>query len=501
MQSDSRIKPTNHLLNKINSYKLKYSLVKNILFIFLVCFFSYSANGQSKSKENLSDAFQLIDKWLEAQIEYDNIPGISVGIVKNQELIWSKGYGSSDISKKVRSTAVTVYGICSISKLFTSVAIMQLYETGKLRLDDTVSYLLPDFNIQQQFKESGPITIRSLLTHSSGLPRESDYPYWSSPDFKFPSQQQVYDKLGKQQTLYPASEYFQYSNLGMTILGEVVEKVSGKPYETYVEENILKPLRLNNTLPHLPKSLWGNKMATGYSAIKRDGSRESIPLYDANGIKAAAGFSSTVEDLALFASWQFRLLNNGGQEILKSSTLKEMQRVQWTDPDWKISRGLGFEIRQQDGKTLIGHWGDCPGYRTILLIEPKEKFAYIVMINAMVDINMYANQIRNIILKAQDEKTVTVDSVDFSQYAGMYDIQPWSSEINLIPWYGKLAVVEFPSHSPLEGMTFLKHIKDDTFRRVRSDETLGEEIIFEKDKKTGKVLRMYWDSNFFKKLK
>ena len=473
--------------------------MKKILLLLPVCFFSYCVTAQFTS--NLSDAVQLVDKWLEAQQAYDHIPGLSVAVVKDQQVIWSKGYGTSDANKKISTSPTTIYGICSVSKLFTSVAIMQLYEAGKLRLDDSVTSLLPGFNIQQQFKESGPLTVRSLLTHSSGLPRESDYPYWSGPDFKFPSRQQIDEKLLLQQTRYPASTYFQYSNLGMTILGEIVEKVSGKSYEAYVEENILKPLQLTNTLAHLPKALWGNKMAIGFSSIKKDGSRESLALYDANGIKPAAGFSSTVEDLALFASWQFRLLKNGGKEILQLSTLKEMQRVQWIDPDWKTTWGLGFAVWQDNGKTLVGHGGDCPGYRTMLLMEPKEKMAYVVMANAMVDVSMYTNQVRNIINKARDENPFASGNTELSVYAGNYDTQPWNSESIIVPWYGKLAVIDLPSNDPLDGIHFFKRVKDDTFQRVRSDNTLGEELVFTKDKITGKVINFTWDSNTFKKTK
>ncbi len=282
-----------------------------------------------------ADALQLIDSWIAAQKDYMDLPSISVAIVKDQETIWSKAYGLANTDGKVTASTTTLYSICFISKLFTSLAIMQLYDAGKLRLDDNIETLLPNYDLKQQYKESGPVTIRSLLTHSSGLPRESDFPYWTGPDFPFPTQAQLNARLGEQQTLYPSSTYFQYSNLGMSLLGEVVEKVSGQPYDKYVEENILKPLRLNSTFTYIPKEEWGKKMAIGYGAIKREGTRDKVNLFDTKGVKAAAGFTSNVEDLARFASWQFRLLSNGGTEILKSSTLKEMHRVQWVDPDWK----------------------------------------------------------------------------------------------------------------------------------------------------------------------
>ncbi len=446
------------------------------------------------------DAFNLIDKWMEAQRDYQHLPGISAAIIKDQDIIWSSAYGQSNLGDKVKTSTTTLYSICSISKLFTSVAIMQLYDAGKLRLDDPVEKVLPSFNIKQQFKDSGPVTIRSLLTHSSGLPRESDFPYWTGPDFPFPTAQQVDARLGEQQTLYPASTYFQYSNLGMSLLGEIVEKVSGKAYDQYVEENILKPLRLTNTHPYMPKEQWGKQLAVGYGALKRDGNRDKVALFDARGITAAAGYSSNVEDLARFASWQFRLLEHGGTELLKSSTLKEMHRVQWVDPDWKTHWGLGFVVSQSDGATLVSHGGSCPGYRTTLQLDPKNKMAYTVMINAGGESpEKFARELRNMINKIPKDKADKKTIPDLNIYSGRYSAQPWGSEEIVVPWYGDLAILGLPTENPDEAMTLVRHVSGDTFRRIRDDKTLGEEITFERDK-AGKVVKMWHHSNFSAKV-
>jgi CubicO group peptidase (beta-lactamase class C family) len=457
-------------------------------------------NAQT-SNTDYSDAFRLLDQWIAAGRDYGHLPGISVAVVKDQETIWSKAYGYSNLANKVPATTNTLYSICSISKLFTAIAIMQLYEEGKLRLDDPVTSVLTDFSLKQQFKDSGPITIRSLLTHSSGLPRESDYPYWTGPDFPFPTESQVNSKLSSQQTLYPASTYFQYSNLGLTLLGEIVEKVSGKKYKEYVEEKILKPLQLNATHPYLPKEEYGKKLAIGYSAISREGNREPVALFDARGITAAAGYSSNVTDLARFASWQFRLLEKGGTEVLKTSTLKEMQRVHWIDPDWTTSWGLGFSVSKQGTTTLVGHGGSCPGYRSTLQMDPKEKLAYTVMINAGGESpEFYAREIREVISKIPKEKQALKPEVDLNKFAGLYSSQPWSSEFLVTPWYGDLAILELPSANPDESMTLLRHVEGNKFRRVRSDKTLGEEHIFETDS-NGNVVRVIRHSNYSMKIK
>jgi CubicO group peptidase (beta-lactamase class C family) len=467
--------------------------------IFLTCLamlLSVNLSFSQTPPTDYKDAFRLIDSWVDAQKDYKDLPSLSVAIVKDQQTLWSKAYGTANIDAKTPASTTTLYSICSISKLFTSVAIMQLYDAGKLRLDDTIDTHLPNYNLKQQYKSSGPITIRSLLTHSSGLPRESDYPYWTGPDFPFPSQDQLYAKLGQQETLYPSSTYFQYSNLGMSLLGEVVEKVSGQPYSKYIEDNILKPLKLNATHPYIPSDEWGKKMAIGYGAIKRDGSRDRVNLFDAKGITAAAGFTSNVEDLAKFATWQFRLLNTESTEVLKPSTLKEMQRVHWVDPDWKTYWGLGFSISQPEGVTIVGHGGSCPGYRTTLQLHPKEKMAYTVMINAGGESpEFFAKEIREIMSKIPKEKSVNKNSVNLEQYAGLYSSQPWGSEKIITPWYGDLAMLGLPNDSPDENMVVFQHISGDTFKRVRKDKTLAEEIKFERDA-SGKVVRVLQHSNY-----
>ena len=133
--------------------------------------------------------------WLDAQKDFEQLPGISLAVVKDQEVIWKTALGYSNPDEEQAADTSTIYSICSISKLFTAVAVMQLFEEGKLRLDDEVADILPWFELEQNFEYSGPITVRSLLTHSSGIPRESNQPYWTGPDFPFPEREPIIEGL------------------------------------------------------------------------------------------------------------------------------------------------------------------------------------------------------------------------------------------------------------------------------------------------------------------
>ncbi len=443
----------------------------------------------------------VIDTWIEAQLAFENIPGISVAIIKDQQLVWSKGYGYADVENKVPMKAETICSICSISKLFTSVAIMQLWEQGKLRLDDSVSMYLPDFKVKQEF-ESVPITIRGLLTHSAGLPRESDQAYWTWP-FNFPTEKEINDRLDDQSTLYPSSREFQYSNLGMALLGQIVAKVSGMPYEQYVQEKIIRPLGLSNTRPYMPKELYGRELAKGYSGLSRDGKRRLMPFFQANGIAAAAGFTSTVVDLGKFAEWQNRLYKSKTPEVLKQSTLREMQRVQWYDPAGNSNWGLGFVVRNDGGKTIVGHGGSCPGYRSILRLDPASGIGVVVFCNAAgASPEKFADGILKILDKYKSTPA-SATTASLADYTGIYDGTDWGSEAAVATWKGRLLMYSLPSNDPLAAATlplFKPTSTANEFRFERKDDLPGVPLRFQRDA-AGKVVSFTIHGNMTKKVR
>jgi CubicO group peptidase (beta-lactamase class C family) len=472
--------------------------MKKLLILIISVGMIFTAFAQEE-KQDYSDAFKIIEVWLDAQKDFDKLPGISAIIVDDQDVIWEGAYGFANPEKEVKASPKTLYSICSISKLFTSVAIMKLYDEGKLRLDDEIGDLLPWYDLKQAYPESGPITVRSIMTHSAGLPRESAYPYWTAPEFDFPCREEVKEKLGDQKTLYPASTYFQYSNLGLSLLGEIVEEVSGVDFDEYIEKNILKPLKMKDTRTVLPEKKHGKELAVGYGMLDRKGVRGKLDIFQAEGIKPAAGFSSNVTDLAKFASWQFRLRDAKEAEILKPATLKNMHNVHWMDPDFDLTWGLGFYVYQRNGNKWAGHNGSCPGYKTTLQLDLDNKMAYSVMINCNGNSPWsYAHGMNEIIQEAQGESYD--GDILLSDYVGNYSEQPWYAETYIGSWYGKLVCMDLPAEDPVDAMTFLEYVDKDTFRRIRDNGELGEYVTFERDE-SGKVYRYKWFENYSVKIK
>ncbi len=490
-------------------------LLSRKFLLFICCFFAFPSTlafaqdqAEQTSKEKtlshpeIRGALAAIDAWLEGVRIYENIPGISVGIVTDQDLIWSNGYGYSNIESERPASADTIYSICSISKLFTSIGIMQLRDADKLTLRDPVGDHLDWFNISQAHDGSGPITIESLLTHSSGLPRESDFPYWRGPDFPFPSREQMIERLGTQQTLYPAQRHYQYSNLALSIAGEIVQARSGQAYPDYITDNILDPLNMTSTRSHYPEELRGEQLAIGYSGLSRSGTRDPVKPFFTAGISPAAGFTSSVDDLARFASWQFRLLEEGGHEVLDANTLREMQRIHWLDADDGWMFGLGFELWNVNDIAVAGHGGGCPGYITNFLVAPRQEIAVIALTNAGDGpAQRLTTNLLKIISPALKAAQTPSDKAmpDFSMYEGNYEYPPWGGEIAIRQWGEQLVSIGIPSDQLDKAMTRLEHVGDHTFIRLTDDDERREAWVFELGD-DGKAVRVLAHSGYWSRI-
>ena len=224
---------------------------------------SYAVQPTSAATSNVASdpdvlgAERLFSAWLEGQIAYRGLPGVVVGVVADQQLVWAKGFGFADVNAKKPMTPATKFRMASHSKLFTATSIMQLREQGKLRLDDPVSKYLTWFQLKPAGDDDGPITIEQLLTHASGLPREAGA-HWTT--LEFPTEDEVRKIMTDRQAAFAPQTRWKYSNLAYTIAGMVVEAVSGEQYADYVQRHIFQPLEMTSS--SVDKKVDG--MAIGY---------------------------------------------------------------------------------------------------------------------------------------------------------------------------------------------------------------------------------------------
>ena len=453
------------------------------------------------SDPRIEDALAAWTVWVENDLGESGVPAASYSFVFRDELLASGGIGLADPATGAKADADTLYSICSISKLFTSIGVMQLRDAGELDLDEGIGESVPWFaSLTDAHPDDEPISIRRALTHSAGLPRESDSPYWA-PDFDFPTTEQIRERLPSQQTLYPSGRYFQYSNLGMSLLGEVIAAHAGRPWSEVIQEDILGPLGMDDTYTSVPEAHATGRLAAGFSARRGSPDRERLVLFDVEGIGPAAGMASSANDLATFARWQLGLRADGGNKVLRAATLREMQRVHWVDPDWETTWGLGFSVVKRDDKTWVRHGGGCPGYYTEFAVLPKEELGIVVLTNAIgSNHSLYARKAVAVLGPAV--KAASKGSADqperkpeLDRYIGVYDTV-WGRNA-IVRWKDGLAAVWLSSRAidPDDWIAPLKHVDGHVFRRVRTDDdSLGEEWVFEVDE-DGQVVSVTAHSN------
>lgn len=462
-----------------------------------LCFLFYISYGNAQdSLKNYDEAFNLIEVWLEAQKDYENIPGIVAMVIDDQDVLWTKAIGKSDLEKDINMNTNTSCSICSITKSFTAVAIMKLVDEGKLRLDDKVKDLLPFYTVEHKFPNTNTVTVGSLLSHSSGLPGDTRHSYFSGPDFIFPTQKEFRSSLKDLKNETEIAADINYSNIGYALLGEIITKVAGMPYEEYLQKEVLNPLNMRET--YMGTLASNNNQATGYTSINRNRRRKSVNLFDTKAMKPAMGLWSSINDLAKYAAWQFRLYETSESEILKASTLKNMHSVHSTSKNGYLTWGLGFEvIEDSNGDRWVSHGGTCPGFVSLLQLNLSTKMSLAIILNGNRSRTFkYLNGIKQILSKVVPIEDGINHEINLQEYTGFYNMNPWNSEVYIGSWGQNLVLLQLPENSPEQGMLFLKHISGSTFRYLYENGELGDEVTFERDN-NGKVY-MYKEGGNFK---
>ena len=278
-----------------------------------------------------------LEPWIAAELQQKGIPALSIALVDDQKIVWARGFGFADVAKQIPATANTVYRVGSVSKLFTDLAVMQLVEQGKLDLDKPVSDYVPEFAPKNPFK--GPITLRQLMSHRSGLVREPPVGHYFDP--AAPSLIEVVRSLATTTLVFEPGTRTKYSNAGITVVGAVVEKVAGEPFPAAIDHALLKPLGMAYSSfqpgPELQAQLAHGMMWT------YDGQTMATPTF-LLGTGPAGNLVSSVVDLGHFLSFLFAEGSAPTGRLIKAETLRAMIEPQLAKPGETPGFGLGFAI-------------------------------------------------------------------------------------------------------------------------------------------------------------
>ena len=366
-----------------------------------VSFIAPTVFGQEKKTATASPSADealtaRVDK-LFAQWNKPDSPGCALGIVKDGRLIYKRGYGMANLDYNIPISPKSVFQIASISKQFTAMSILLLAKQGKLSLDDDIQRYLPDLPRYQS-----PITIRHLIHHTSGIRnfielaelagmRHEDA-HLTDDDFLGLIARQ------KELNFKPGEEYV-YSNSGYFLLGLIVKRVSGKSLRKFAEENIFKPLGMNNTHFHDDRNLVVKNRATGYLPSGNGGSALAIDNDESVGAK---GLYTSVEDLFL---WDQNFYNNklgGGPDLIS-----EQLSTGKLNNGEKVNYAFGLQVGTYKGFKTIGHGGGFSGFQAYMYRFPEQNFSVICLCNARyieIDPEELANQVADNFLTDQFKK-------------------------------------------------------------------------------------------------
>ena len=320
-----------------------------------------------------ADVEAFIDGILPLQLKQDDIAGATVAVVKDGKLLFAKGYGYADVEKKKSVSAQeTLFRPGSISKLFTWTAIMQLFEQGKLDLDRDINEYL-DFKIPEAFGK--PITLKNVMTHTPGFEEQVKDLFSVNP--LSPNLGQ-YLKTHIPARIYPPGTVPAYSNYATAVAGYIVERVSGRPFEEYIAENIFKPLNMTHstfTQP-LPANL-SSLMSNGY----RLGSDPAEPFEMINPFPAGS-LSSSATDMAEFMMAHLQDGQLGNARILKPDTARLMHSRLFALDDGANAMCHGFYEESRNGHRIIGHGGDTIYFHSDLHLVLDQNLGFFVSYNS-----------------------------------------------------------------------------------------------------------------------
>ena len=435
---------------------------------------------------DLATAVSLMDDWTAHRVRQRHQPGLALGIVQGGELLWGKGYGLADLEAQTPVTLDTRFRIASITKTFTATGILQLRDAGKLGLDDPVSQHLDWFDLR--FEDAPEITLRNLLTHSSGLPRDSKNPMWT--ECEAPSWDDFIADTKSRAPTRPPYEKFAYSNLAYSLLGGVIEAVSGQSWADYLQTNVLDPLGMSETRP-LPSGD-DPMLATGYTREKKGYRRDALPFWLMNSFEASANFASSVNDLVKYAGFHL-----GGSErtVLSPYTLMDMHRVHWLDDGWKSGYGLGMGLYRIKDWDISGHGGGYPGYLTAFSVCRKHKTGVIVLTNALgSNPHEYVEQAYKLVLPeiiktTADDRPQAQD--DWARFIGIYESE-WATQ-KVVIRAGQLQLVSLDWID--EKPTILEPTDEPTVFTLQEKGQSNETLRFELDE-NGNVVRMWERSEY-----
>jgi CubicO group peptidase (beta-lactamase class C family) len=357
------------------------SLFVGFIFAAIVLFVPTIGRAQTL---NIDRAVAELEPEIQRTLLAGNIPSASIALVSGNQVVWTGAYGSSNLWARTPAAPNTVYLIGSTFKAMSTIALLQLMEQGKFKLDDRVNDYLTEFKIQGEDPKL-PVTFRHLLTHTSGLPGDfGPFPVWG--DTVPPSLDEYLRKSLK--VTKPPLTSVTYSNMAFTLIGYLVQKFSGMPYKQYIQERIFTPLEMSSTAFE-PRPDMEERLSIPYTVDEKTGAQVGTVRLKASVWPAGLVYGTVGNQ----ANWLIANLNGGAfkdKRIITEATLDQMFTRQYDQFKGRIEGiwgnetagfGLTWWNQVRDGDRYFAHSGSVPGYTAFLLGNRDRKLGFAILTN------------------------------------------------------------------------------------------------------------------------
>ena len=361
-------------------------IARNLVCALLLIVFSVSVHAQEKPAIDVNQKLAGFDEFMAKTLKDWNAPGIGVGIVMGDKLVFAKGYGYRDYGKKLPITAQTLYPIASNTKLFTAMAAGMLVEEGKMTWDRPIKESVPTIEFYNSYLNN-TITLRDMLAHRTGITRHDSIWYKSNYSTK-----ELFERLKYLDPKESPRQIFLYNNMMYAGVGYSIQLQSGKTWAEFVRERIFQPLGMTHTVYSIADMLKQPDYGVPFDERRDSFELYKIPYYeDTDGLAAAGAIISNMEDMS---HWLIALMNGGlynGQQVLPPKVIDATLQPAIALPNagaqargwWEIlnqAYGMGRWTASYRGHLIAFHGGDLPGFHSQISYMPQEHIGVIVFV-------------------------------------------------------------------------------------------------------------------------
>jgi CubicO group peptidase (beta-lactamase class C family) len=339
----------------------------------------YALMDTAQSNQDLKAILEAkLQPFVQEVVASFGLAGLAIGIVRSGELVYTQGFGVRNLDTHEPVTPRSLFHLASVSKPFVATAIVQLIEQGQIALQAPIVTYLPYFNLKDpRYKD---ITIQQMLSHTSGMPDTVDY-HWYAPEDDEEALERYVRSLADEELIAAPGEKYAYSNIAFEVLGDVIAKVSGQPFEAYVKAHVLDPLEMHNST-FLRREVRRDLAAAPHFGAPLMVLAGAYPYHRAHA--PSSTLHSSVEEMS---QWAIANLNRGrfkGKHIVQSESYRVLWQsyVQTGKEIWEEAVGLSWFLGSYRGRRVIHHGGSDPGFGSQLVVVPEEDAAVVVLANA-----------------------------------------------------------------------------------------------------------------------